>query len=157
MKFSPLGEATLKLEEELRLNPYLDATGHWSVGWGHRLRATEPHTEKISLDRAKDYFKQDIYPIEALINHEVRVTLSQNEYDALVIFTFNIGQLAFHDSHVLRLINVGAAQSDIEKWWKAWHKGTVDGKPLQNVPGLVNRRAAEWNIFAKNDYGNQSA
>ena len=80
----------------------------------------------------------------------VKSALTQNQFDALVIFVFNIGISAFTSSSVLKLINDPTAKTghkDLESAWKAWNKsqGVVN-------TGLTNRRNAEWKIYSKNKY-----
>jgi type VI secretion system secreted protein VgrG len=104
----------------------------------------------ISEDRAKALFQKDLQPFVDGVNNKVTATLSQNQFDALVLLVFNIGLGNFASSSVLKLINNPAAQThypDLEAAWKAWNKS--QGNVMQ---GLVNRRDAEWNIYSKNVY-----
>ena len=76
--------------------------------------------------------------------------IAQHEFDALVIFSYNIGAHAFIHSNVLKLINNPKAKtpySNLEQAWKAWDKS--QGKV--NL-GLKHRRQSEWNIYSKNIY-----
>ena len=76
------------------------------------------------------------------INHNVKVPLSQNQFDALVSFVFNIGQSAFIESTLLRVLNEGdykAVPQQLRRW--IYDNGSV-------VQGLINRRQKEidfWN------------
>lgn len=152
MKLSPNGEAFIKAWEALRLVPYLDQAGKWTVGWGHLMAESEPKNESITLDRAKELFRQDIAPVVDTINRCVRRQLSQQQFDALVAFVYNIGIPAFMTkATLLRLLNEHAEDDELEPWWKAWNKVTI-GKKLQVSNGLVNRRAAEWLIWTKGEY-----
>lgn len=76
--------------------------------------------------------------------------VTQNEFDAMVLLTFNIGQQAFSDSSVLKLVNnpgATTAYTSLESAWKAWNssQGVVNR-------GLTNRRQAKWNIYNKGAY-----
>ena len=78
------------------------------------------------------------------------MSLSQHQFDALVIFAYNVGIEGFSSSSVVRLVNdpnAQTAQKSLESAWKAWNKsqGVVNA-------GLVNRRNAEWKIYSKNIY-----
>jgi lysozyme len=73
-----------------------------------------------------------------------------NEFDALVIFAFNIGEFNFSNSSALKLVNDSTAATSytsLELAWKAWNKS--QGKIMR---GLNNRRQAEWDIYSKNIY-----
>ncbi|GGB21831.1 hypothetical protein GCM10007414_39030 [Agarivorans gilvus] len=76
--------------------------------------------------------------------------MTQCQFDALVIFVFNVGIDGFKKSSVVKLINDPKANTsyvNLEGAWKAWNKS--QGKVNK---GLVNRRAAEWNMFSNNIY-----
>ena len=84
------------------------------------------------------------------IRKVVSVSLSQSEFDALVIFAFNIGRRAFSGSSVVRLLNnpkTSTGYPSLESAWKAWNKS--QGKVMQ---GLNNRRSAEWRLFDQGVY-----
>lgn len=72
---------------------YDDGFGIPTVGLGHRV-VTEDHLglgDVISVERAINFFKVNLRPIEAAIHRDVRVPLYQHEYDALVSVLFNSG------------------------------------------------------------------
>lgn len=84
----------------------------------------------------------DLKKFEAAVN-KVTVALNQNQFDALVSLTYNIGTGAFASSTLLKKLNAGdykgaAAQFDV------WNK--AGGKRMQ---GLVNRRSTERKLFEK--------
>jgi peptidoglycan hydrolase-like protein with peptidoglycan-binding domain len=73
----------------------------------------------------------------------VRVPLDQNQFDALVSFTFNVGEGALRDSTLLRELNAGrydAVPRELNRWTRAGG---------QVLAGLVRRRAAEGAMFAR--------
>jgi type VI secretion system secreted protein VgrG len=84
-----------------------------------------------------------------MVKQTIKVDLTQQQFDALVILAFNIGD-NFKNSSVAKLINDPAATTsydDLESAWKAWNKS--QGKEMK---GLNNRRAAEWKIYAEGVY-----
>lgn len=150
----------LKSIEQLRLTPYDDQTGKdissWiqgaTIGYGHLISQDEWNTYKdgMTQGQANALFAEDISPFVNVVNSKVKVDLSQNQFDALVILTFNIGIGAFGTSSVLKLVNDPSAETSypsLEAAWKAWNKS--QGKVMQ---GLVNRRNAEWNIYSNKVY-----
>jgi len=159
-QLSTNGLDLLKLIEQLRLNPYDDQTSKdissWvkgaTIGYGHLISQGEWNTYKngINATQAETLLKQDLQPYVNSVKLKVTANISQNQFDALVIFTFNIGVPNFESSSVLKLVNNPAAitsYSSLEAAWKAWNKS--QGKVMQ---GLKNRRESEWNIYSKNVY-----
>lgn len=159
-QMSAQGSNFLKGIEQLRLQPYDDQTGQtiaaWvrgaTIGYGHLIRQSEwsKYKNGITQAHADILFATDLAPFAKVVKTKVRLALAQNQFDALVILAYNIGTNAFASSSVLKLVNNPAAQTpyrDLEAAWKAWNKsqGVVSR-------GLINRRAAEWNIYANNVY-----
>lgn len=154
------GVDLLKSIEALSTKPYDDQTGKnittWvkgaTIGYGHLVAKSEWEAYKngISETQALDLFKSDLAPYEKSVKSSVKIQLSQNQFDALVILAYNIGVSAFETSSVLKLVNDSAAATPyhgLEAAWFAWNKS--QGKPMQ---GLTNRRRAEWNIYSKGIY-----
>ena len=78
---------------------------------------------------------------EACVNGAVKMPINQNQFDALVSFTYNVGCSAFRNSTLLRLLNQGyelQAAAQFNRW-------TLGGGKVQ--AGLVSRRAAERALF----------
>lgn len=117
-----------------------------TVGYGHLIKPGEDYTNGISEYEATELLKQDIAVSERAVENSILVPLSQNQYDALVIFAYNIGAKNFADSTVVKYVNNPEYHNfkyeTLESAWMAWNKshGVVN-------KGLVNRRKAEWNLF----------
>ena len=89
----------------------------------------------------------DLIPVERAVDEQVFAALTQNQFDALVAFAFNIGLDAFRTSSVVRHVNQGAlmlAACELALWRKAEIEG--EGDPIV-VDALVRRRAAEKLLF----------
>lgn len=85
----------------------------------------------------------DLARFERAVSSSVKVPLTQNQFDALVSLTYNIGPGAFKHSTLLKLLNQGdyaGASQQFDVWIKAGG---------QTVQGLVNRRAVEKAYFLK--------
>jgi len=85
---------------------------------------------------------QDVRPAEQTVNNGVKVALNQNQFDALVSFTFNVGGASFNGSTLLKVLNQGQ-YAQVPDQLRRWNK--AGGKVVQ---GLVNRRENEvklWN------------
>ena len=142
------GAAFIARFEGFRGQLYNDAAGHATIGYGHLVHhgpidGSEPaeFRKGISQERALELLQADAANAAAEIARSVKVPLEQHQFDALVSFAFNVGNGAFRESTLLRLLNEGrydAVEAQLARWNKA------GGKTLQ---GLVNRRAAEAKLF----------
>ncbi len=159
-EFSAQGLTLLKQVERLHLKPYNDQTGKeisdWiegaTIGYGHLITKGEWDIYKngITAPTADALFSRDLAPFVNTVRASIKVRLKQNQFDALVIFAFNIGPDAFSGSSVVALINDTKAHTqykNLEAAWKAWNKS--QGKVM---PGLTNRRQCEWSIYSQGIY-----
>lgn len=65
--------------------------GTLTIGYGHTGNDVKKGM-KISLKEAEKLFKQDLQIFERAVNKVVKIPLNQNQFDALVSFTFNCGE-----------------------------------------------------------------
>jgi GH24 family phage-related lysozyme (muramidase) len=96
----------------------------------------------ITQKLAEDILAQDVRRFELGVLNNVKVNLNQNEFDALVSFSFNVGVNALKNSTLLRLLNDGADRSIVAAEFLRWNKG--EDKVLE---GLTRRRQAEKALF----------
>jgi lysozyme len=140
-KLSANGLSLLKSEEGLSLSPYRDASGY-SIGYGHFIKPDETVLMTgIDPAKAEALLRADVAWAVRAVNKYVCVALSQNQFDALVDFVYNVGEGAFRKSTLLRMLNAGkldAAAAEFGKW------NHSDG--AVNV-ALTARRAAEKALF----------
>lgn len=158
MKLSDNGLNFLEQLEGKRLLPYDDKTGKTITAWckgatigvGHLISKLEWDRYKHGIDdsQVRKLLKDDILKFENKVNNSVEMTLNQNQFDALVIFSFNIGTNGFGRSSVVKILNgKKTSYESLESAWKAWHKSGG----VSHV--LDNRRANEWNLYKYNLYG----
>lgn len=135
-------EDLIKKWEQLRLEAYMPTPDDvWTIGWGHTKGVYEGMV--ITRKQAQDYFEDDIRWAERAVNQLVKVGLSQNQYDALVSFVFNIGTTQFKKSTCLKRLNAGNYEGAAEAMtWFNKQKGKV-------LRGLVRRREEERDYFLK--------
>lgn len=144
MKISKQGLELIKEFEGVRLESYKCPAGIWTIGIGHTSAAGAPDVKpgmKITLQEAYDILNRDLDQYEDAVNKFVKVPLTQNQFDALVSFVYNVGVGAFQKSTLLKKLNAGqynAVPNELMKWTKA------GGKEL---PGLVRRRRAECALW----------
>lgn len=142
MKTSPKGIALIKSAEGLRLKAYPDpGTGGlpWTIGYGSTSGVTRNMV--ITEGQAEQMLAEDLARFERIVERAVRVPVTQGQFDALVSFTYNVGEGNFTKSTLLRQLNAGDTAGAAEQFSRWVHAG---GKVL---PGLVKRRAAERALF----------
>ncbi len=142
-KTNQAGIELIKSFESLRLERYLDAAGLPTIGYGHLIKRGESFT-KITRAEADEILRADLDDTEKAVERAVHVTLTDNEFAALVSLTFNIGGAAFSRSTLLKRLNEGNLLAAGERF-KDWNK--AGGRILR---GLVRRRAAEKALFFDN-------
>ena len=154
MRTSERGREFIKSYEGLRLNVYNDQAGYATIGYGRLLRKkpyTETDIQTITEAEADAFFDEDVKEkAEDHVNSAVSVSLTQNQFDALISLTFNIGGDAFRNSSVARLLNERKYEAAAEAF-KQWRKVTIDGKKVDSE-GLIRRRSAEVDIFLYGEY-----
>lgn len=129
----------IKEFEGLYLEAYLCPAKKWTIGYGH-TKTVKPGM-KITEAGADALLRHDLAWCEDAVNDNVKVPLTQNQYDALVSFIFNVGAGAFKRSTLLRKLNAGDYAGAANEFPR-WNKG--GGRVLR---GLVRRREAERKLF----------
>jgi lysozyme len=140
LSYSKSGLALTEQFEGLRLTPYQDSVGVWTIGYGHTGPDVHPGLTITQMD-AEALLLRDVGDAARSVNQLVTIPLTQNEFDALVDFVFNLGATAFAGSTLLRDLNAGnlaAAAGEFQKWD---HAG---GRVLA---GLLQRRLGEASLF----------
>ncbi len=154
MNFSENGKKLLADWEGKKSKQYPDVAGKPTIGVGHLLTQSELSSGKLRINgqdlRYKDGLTDDqiikllgadIGKFEKAVNANVKVSLNQNQFDALVIFAFNIGVEAFKSSTLLKLLNQKKYE-DVPNQLKRWiHSGGAE------VDGLKNRREKEIKLW----------
>jgi lysozyme len=148
MEFSDSGVEKLKKLEGYSAIPYRDSAGKLTIGYGHLMRSGDKllTTDTLDEDDAEALLLKDIAPAVSAVNQGVTSTINQNQFDALVLFTYNIGVGNFLASTLLRCVNAGnlvGASLEFMKWDKIH---TAQGAYIE-VAGLKNRRLAEQELF----------
>lgn len=144
MRISETGIDRLKRHEALRLEPYRDQAGHWTIGYGHKLKPGE-WWDRITEQHAEDLLRADLAEAEQAIADLVTVPLTQGQYDALASFVFNVGVSAFRNSTLLRKLNAGdyaGAAAEFPRW-----KYVTQGGEKVVSDGLLSRREREQQLF----------
>lgn len=137
---------SIKDHEALRLTAYLPTKNDvWTIGWGHTKTAKQGMV--ITEAQAEQLIRDDLAWVEDAIDSLVKVTITQNQRDALGSLIFNIGATSFSKSTVLRKLNakdyLGAADAFL-MWDKQKDKQTGE---MVRLKGLTKRRQQERSLF----------
>ena len=147
MKTSPQGIEQIKVFEGFRSMPYLDTANKLTVGYGHLMVPGDGVVEgsPITMGQATSLLAKDLETAENCIN-SANLQLKQNEFDACVSFTYNLGVGSFQRSTLLKLLKMGqmeGAANEFPKW------SMVAGEHSQS---LLKRRVAEQDCFLHGTY-----
>jgi lysozyme len=136
----------IKSFEGLFLKPYLDAVGIPTIGIG---TIQYPNGQKVSMKdpaiteaQAIEFLEHEVNMKASAVEKMVKVPLNDNEYAALVSFSYNVGSNALQTSTLLKLLNSGADKTAVADQFLRWNK--AGGKELK---GLTRRREAERSLF----------
>ena len=144
MKTSKSGLDLIKHFEGVRLQSYLCPAGVWTIGYGHTKGVKAG--QEITEDLATMLLEDDLREAEAAVVKYVRVDLAQNQFDALVSFTFNVGTGNLKKSTLAKMAKQNPSNPLIENEFLKWKNARVNGK-LKPLPGLIRRRQAEANLY----------
>lgn len=136
---SQKGIDLIKNFEGCRLKAYKCPAGIWTIGYGHTAGVKQGQV--ITPAQAEEFLKQDLKRFETSVRSLVTVAITQNQFDALVSFCYNLGATALKTSTLLKKLNAGdynSAAEEFDRWVYA------NGNKLL---GLVRRRAAEKELF----------
>ena len=146
MKLNDKGYNLIKEFEGLKLKPYLCSAGVPTIGYGNtyyldntKVKLTDAPISKqmaeILLQRTAD-----VYALK--VANLIKKPVTQNQFNALVSFAFNLGVRALQNSTLLRLVNINPNDANIAKEFLKWNK--AGGRVVQ---GLTNRRIKESALY----------
>ena len=153
MYISQRGLDLIKEFEAFRSKPYLDSVGVATIGYGTTDYGDKKVTildTPISEEQAQFFLKKHIEQEVYKINAFIKVPLSQNEFDAIYSWVYNIGVYQASTSTLLKLLNNAQPKKDIANQFLRWNK--AGGKELK---GLTRRREAEQKLFLTPDTATQ--
>ena len=147
MKIDKAGLELIKGFEGFRGKPYKDSVGVPTIGYGlthypgGRKVTMEDHD--ISEQTATWLLEQEVNDhYSPAVDTYLQVPVTQNQFDALVSFSYNLGTNALRKSTLLHKINEKASKKEIVKQFMRWT--FAGGHPLA---GLVKRRMAEDKLY----------
>jgi|TARA_R100000742_G_C4191202_1_gene23226 lysozyme len=144
MNISQEGISLIKKFEGCELEAYKCAAGVWTIGYGHTKNVKEG--DSITKEEAETLLVNELMDYCNYVDLYVKVPLKQNQFDALVSWTYNLGPTNLQSSTMLKFLNAGdyhLIPTQIKRWNKA--KGQV-------LEGLTRRREAEALMFENKDW-----
>jgi lysozyme len=139
MTYGKNGLDLTKNFEKCRLDPYKDSGGVLTNGYGNTHHVI-PGVQ-ITQAKADSDLLANVQDAVDCVNDNVKIALTQDQFDATVDFVFNIGCGAFKASTFLRKLNAGDLHGADDQF-AVWNR--IKGIPSR---GLDNRRAAEDALF----------
>jgi lysozyme len=153
MTDKPYSDACVSLVmamEGLRLTPYRDQGGVWTVGYGHTGEDVIPGDEwtKDDADRTLELdLDTRARQLQGMLINPA--ALSRNQFGALLSLGFNIGMYELGASTALSAVLLDNLP-DVPKYIRLWNKVTIDGCEVTDK-GLIGRRAAECALWSLPD------
>jgi len=136
-------EGLHRVKSDGNVRSYRCPAGRWTIGYGHTHGVKSGMT--VTPEEAEALLIEDLKTSEEAVERLVKVDLTQNQFDALVSFVFNLGQGNFSKSTLLRKLNRGEYEGAAEEFVR-WNKARVEGE-LKPLAGLTRRRTAEAALF----------
>lgn len=140
VRLTQAGVDLIKRSEGLSLHSYRCTSGKLTIGYGHT--GQKARRGRITKLEAENLLEQDLIKYERIVRNRVKVRINNDQYTALVSFTFNVGEGAFSGSSLLRKLN-NADYCGAAKEFTRW----VRGNNQRILGGLVKRRQQEQNLF----------
>jgi lysozyme len=144
-KISSRGLERLKAAEGWRAKPYRDFAGYLTIGYGHKITAGESFDE-LTPEEGAQLLADDVASAEDAVNSLVSVMLTQDQFDALVMFAFNVGNGALRSSTLLKRLNAGDVEGAAAEF-KRWRYVTNRDGQKEESTILARRRADEADLF----------
>ena len=137
---TPKGIELIKQFEGFSSEPYLCSGGYLTIGYGHKLLPSDRY-KKVTEEKSGLILRKDLSRTERAVLKYINNPLTDDQFAALVSFTFNLGAAALQRSILRQKINYGLYQEASKEFMKWVYAG---GRKL---PGLTRRRKIEKQLF----------
>ncbi len=145
MKVNKQGIQLVKSFEGCFLNAYLCPAKVWTIGYGntkYQNGTAVKQGDKITQEQAEALLSDILAEFSKDVSKLIKVELNDNQFSALVSFTFNLVVGSLSKSTLLKKVNANPNDKTIESEFMKWV--SAGGKRLN---GLVRRRTAESNLY----------
>ena len=139
LKTSQEGISLIKSFEGCELTAYRCSANVPTIGYGHTAGVSDGDT--CTQEEAESMLAEDLVEFEDYVKNYVESELQQNEFDALVAWTYNLGPANLKESTMLKELNSGNFE-EVPRQMKRWNR--AGGEVLD---GLIRRREAESRLF----------
>ena len=139
LKTSQEGISLIKSFEGCELTAYRCSADVPTIGYGHTAGVSDGDT--CTQEEAETMLAEDLVEFEDYVKNYVEPELQQNEFDALVAWTYNLGPANLKESTMLKELNSGNFE-EVPRQMKRWNR--AGGEVLD---GLIRRREAESRLF----------
>lgn len=149
MKLDQAGYNLIKSFEGLRLRAYQDAVGIYTIGYGNITYENGKKVQRgdvITRERADELFRYFADKFASNVDASITVPVTQNQFNALVSFAYNVGIGAFRKSTLLKKLNKCTNDPTIRNEFLKWVN--AGGRRLE---GLVKRRTREAELYFKKE------
>jgi lysozyme len=130
----------------LSLKPYVCAGGINTIGYGNTYytngKKVTLQDKPITKEQAEELLKHSLSTYEKAVDSFCRDDISQNQFDALVSFCYNVGTGALQKSTLIKKVNANPKDVTISDEFMKWNK--ANGRVLV---GLTRRRQAESKLY----------
>lgn len=148
MNIGNKGLELIKSFEGCRLSSYKCPSNKWTIGWGRTSGVYEGMV--ITQEQADQFLFEDVQRfVNAVNQYQVRFNFNQNQFDALVSFTYNCGE-----GSLAAVMSCCNTKKEIAEECKLYNKSSAG----QILAGLVRRREEEYKLFMSesNDQANNN-
>ena len=145
MEVNKAGRDLIKRFEGCKLRAYKCPAGLWTIGYGNTFYEDGTKVKQgdvITQQRAEQLFDLIVDDFAQKVDALVKSNVSENNFSALVSFTFNVGIGNFQRSTLLRKVNANPKDATIPAEFRKWVR--ANGEVLK---GLVRRREAEAKLY----------
>lgn len=145
MEVNKAGRDLIKRFEGCKLKAYKCPAGLWTIGYGNTFYedgTKVKQSDVITQQRAEQLFDIIVEDFATKVDALVKSNVSENNFSALVSFTFNVGIGNFQRSTLLRKVNANPKDATIPAEFRKWVR--ANGEVLK---GLVRRREAEAKLY----------
>jgi lysozyme len=146
MKINKSGIDLIKKWEGCKLKPYLCSAGVPTIGIGTTCykdgSKVNLKDKEITIEQAEDLLQQDLAIRGKQLMQILPTNLTDNQFNALLSFAYNLGVPALNKSSLLKLILKNPYEQAIKQEFLRWVM--AGGKKSQ---GLINRRNEEIKLY----------
>lgn len=142
-RINQLGLAIVKRYEGMSRHAYKCPAGYWTIGYGHRVKPSERFNEPLTDKSMDQLLESDLSEACKAVQRLIKVPVRDNQFSALVSFTFNLGSGCLQRSVLRARLN----RSEYKEAGQAFMLYVrASGRVLK---GLLNRRHDEMMLFMR--------